>query len=187
MDKGELDFDRITPIQWRHNGRDGVLNHQPHHCLLKRLLRCRSKWTSKLRVTGLCAGNSPVNSPDKCAVTRKSVSLWWRQHAISRWPTEYLLCVFCALPWWRHQMETSHHLNQCRNIVNWTLRNKLVRNLCPNQNFFIDKFVSESVVCQSGGHPGLNVLIQYFPYNVHTVCVLCFVVLSQAPCLNGAP
>ena len=43
-------------LQWRHNGRDGVSNHQPHDCLLKRLFRRRSK----LRVTGLCAGNSPV-------------------------------------------------------------------------------------------------------------------------------
>ena len=54
---------RQTPtviLQWRHNGRDGVSNHQPHHCLLNRLLRRRSKKTSKLRVTGLCAGNSPV-------------------------------------------------------------------------------------------------------------------------------
>ena len=45
--------------QWRHNGRDIVSNHQPHHCLLNRLFRGRSKKTSKLRVTGLCAGNSP--------------------------------------------------------------------------------------------------------------------------------
>ena len=43
----------------RHNGRDNVSNHQPHHCLLNRLLRRRSKKTSKLRVTGLCVGNSP--------------------------------------------------------------------------------------------------------------------------------
>ena len=35
--------------------------------------RCRPKKTSKLRVTGLCAGNSPgpVNSPHKGPVTRK--------------------------------------------------------------------------------------------------------------------
>ena len=46
--------------EWRHNGCDGVSNHQPHHCLLNRLFRRRSKKTSKLRVTGLCAGNSPV-------------------------------------------------------------------------------------------------------------------------------
>ena len=47
-------------LLWRHNGRDGVSNHQPHHCLLNRLFRGRSKKTSKLHVTGLCAGNSPV-------------------------------------------------------------------------------------------------------------------------------
>ena len=49
----------IFPLQWRHNGNDGVSNHQPHDCLLNRLIRRRSKKTSKLRVTGLCVGNSP--------------------------------------------------------------------------------------------------------------------------------
>ena len=60
-------------LRWRHNGRDSVSNHQPHDCLLNRLFRRRSKKTSKLRVTGLCAGNSPgpVNSPHKGPVTRK--------------------------------------------------------------------------------------------------------------------
>ena len=58
---------------WRHNDHDSVSNHQPHGCLLNRLLGRRSKKTSKLRVTGLCAGNSPgpVNSPHKGPVTRK--------------------------------------------------------------------------------------------------------------------
>ena len=46
------------PLQWRHNGHDSVSNHQPHDCLLNRLFRRRSKKTSKLRVTGLCVGNS---------------------------------------------------------------------------------------------------------------------------------
>ena len=48
---------------------DGVSNHQPRDCLLKRLFRRRSKKTSKLRVTGLCVGNSPHKWP----VTRKIV------------------------------------------------------------------------------------------------------------------
>ena len=52
----------VTPLQWRHNGRYSVSNHQPHDCLLNRLFRRRSKKTSKLRVTGLCAGKSPVTS-----------------------------------------------------------------------------------------------------------------------------
>ena len=60
-------------LHWRHNDHDGVSNHQPHDCLFNRLFRCRSKKTSKLRVTGLCVGKSPgpVNSPHKGPVTRK--------------------------------------------------------------------------------------------------------------------
>ena len=63
----------IVPLRWRHNDHDSVSNHQPHGCLLNRLFRRRSKKTSKLRVTGLCVGNSPgpVNSPHKGPVTRK--------------------------------------------------------------------------------------------------------------------
>ena len=62
-----------NPLLWRHNDHDSVLNHQPHGCLISRLFRHRSKKTSKLRVTGLCVGNSPgpVNSPHKGPVTRK--------------------------------------------------------------------------------------------------------------------
>ena len=49
---------RAMTLQWRRNGRDSVSNHQPHDCSLNRLFS-RSKKTSKLRATGLCAGNSP--------------------------------------------------------------------------------------------------------------------------------
>ena len=48
------------PLQWRHNMCEGVSVHQPHDYLLNHLFRRRSKKTSKLRLTGLCAGNSPV-------------------------------------------------------------------------------------------------------------------------------
>ena len=63
----------LYPLRWRHNDHDSVSVHQPHGCLLNCLFRRRSKKTSKLRVTGLCVGNSPepVNSPHKWPVTRK--------------------------------------------------------------------------------------------------------------------
>ena len=63
----------VFSLRWRHNEHDGVSNHQHHGCLLNRLFRRRSKKTTKLRVTGLCVGNSPgpVNSPHKGPVTRK--------------------------------------------------------------------------------------------------------------------
>ena len=67
-------------LQWRHNGCDGVSNHQPNDFLLNRLFRYRSKKTSKLHVTGLCAGNSPVTDefPAQRASNAENVSLWWR-------------------------------------------------------------------------------------------------------------
>ena len=45
-------------------------------CLLNRLFRCRSKKTSKLRITDLCAGNSQImrkmfDSPHKGLITQK--------------------------------------------------------------------------------------------------------------------
>ena len=60
-------------LQWRHNEQHGVSNHQPHDCLLSRLFRRRSKKTSQLRATGLCAGihRWPVNSSHKGPITRK--------------------------------------------------------------------------------------------------------------------
>ena len=69
-------------MKWRHNGLDGVSNHQPHDCLLNRSFRRRSKKTSKLRVTGLCAGNSPVTGefPTQMASNAENVSIWWRHY-----------------------------------------------------------------------------------------------------------
>ena len=66
-------YPTLKTLQWRHNDHDGVSNHQPHGCLFNRSFGRRSKKTSKLRVTGLCAGKSPgpVNSPHKGPVTRK--------------------------------------------------------------------------------------------------------------------
>ena len=60
-------------LQWRHNERGGVSNHQCLHCVLNCWFRRGSKKTSKLRVTGLCAGNSPVTGefPAQRPVTRK--------------------------------------------------------------------------------------------------------------------
>ena len=71
-----------VPLQWRHNGRNGVSNHQPHHCLLNHLLRHRSKKTSNLHFTGLCVGNSPVTSKftTQMASYAENVSIWWRHH-----------------------------------------------------------------------------------------------------------
>ena len=75
-------FAKVVSLQWRHNEHNGVSNHQPHDCLLNRLLRRRSKKISKLSVTGLCVGNSPVAGefPAQRASSAGNVSIWWRQH-----------------------------------------------------------------------------------------------------------
>ena len=75
------------PSRWRQNGHNGVSNHLPH-CLLNRLVSCRSKKASKLRVTGLWAGDSPVTGefPTQMASNTDNVSIWWCHHAIRRCP-----------------------------------------------------------------------------------------------------
>ena len=71
-----------TSLQWCHNEHEGISNHQPYDCLLKCLFGCRSKKTSKLRVTGLCAGNSPVTGefPTQRASYAENVSNWGSHH-----------------------------------------------------------------------------------------------------------
>ena len=74
-----------SALQWCHNECDGISNHQPHDCLPNRLFQRRSKKSSKLRVTGLCAGNSPVTGefPAQRSVTRKYLHLMmssWTAH-----------------------------------------------------------------------------------------------------------
>ena len=68
--------------KWCHDERDGVSNHWGLDCLLNRLFRRRSKKTSKLHVTGLCEGNSPVTGefPAQRANNGENVFVWWRYH-----------------------------------------------------------------------------------------------------------
>ena len=69
-------------LRWRHNGHDSVSIYQPHDCLLNRLFRRRSKKTSKLRVTGLCEGNSPGTGefPAQVASYVENVFVWCLHH-----------------------------------------------------------------------------------------------------------
>ena len=90
----------IVSLQWRHDDHDSVSNHQPRGCLLNRLFRRRSKKTSKLRVTGLCAGNSPGTGelPAQMASYAENVSIWWRHHGCSPYP------------WWWHASQSDMHI-----------------------------------------------------------------------------
>ena len=72
----------VVTLQWRHNDRDVVSNHQRLDCLLSRLLRRKSKKISKLCFTGLCEGNWPVTGgfASQMASNTKHVSIWWLHH-----------------------------------------------------------------------------------------------------------
>ena len=95
-------------LQWRHNERNGVSNHQPHDCLLNRLFRRISKKPSKLRVTGLCVWNLPVTGefPAQRASNAEKVSIWWCQHVGQL----YAMCSRQQCRKWRYACK-NHSLN----------------------------------------------------------------------------
>ena len=111
-------------LQWRHNGRGSVSNHQPHDCLLNRLFRRRSKKTPKLRVTGLCAGNSPGTGefPAQMASYAENASIWWRHHV------QYLLNLGAGL------IKVLVYGFSKPSVL--TLRKNSLRNCSPNPHFW---------------------------------------------------
>ena len=74
--------DGLILLQWCHNEHDGVSNHRCLAGLLNCLFRCRSKKTSKLHITVLHKGNSPVTGefPAQRASNAENVSIWWHHH-----------------------------------------------------------------------------------------------------------
>ena len=83
-------------LQWRHNEHDSVSNDQR----LDRLVRPQSKKTSKLRVTGVCEGNSPVPGefPAQRVSNAENVSISWRHHVHHNSPS-YMpsrICQCCS-------------------------------------------------------------------------------------------
>ena len=86
-------------LQWCHNERDGVSNHQRLYCLLNCLFRRRSEKTSKLCVTGLCERNPPVTGrfPSQRANSAENVSIWWCHHTHLLMNCHELIIAFCPL------------------------------------------------------------------------------------------
>ena len=76
----------MLTLQWRHNELDGISNHRRLYCVRNRLFRRRSNEISKLRVTGLCTGISPVTGefPAQMASIAEKFSISWRHHVYKR-------------------------------------------------------------------------------------------------------
>ena len=98
-------IDHMT-LRWRHNGRVVVtiVYSTVHSSADQRKI-------SKLRITGLCAGNTPVAGefPAQMASYAENVSIWWRHYEIitNWWYTPHpqtplkakqttTLCIFCG-------------------------------------------------------------------------------------------
>ena len=95
-----------SAIQWRHNERDDVSNHQPHDCLLSLYLgadqRNYQSFASLAFVWGI--GRWPVNSPHKGSVTRK------------RFPFDDVIMDWDSLPFVLFMSIYSWMLRQCNEI-----------------------------------------------------------------------
>ena len=82
-----------TPLQRRHGEPNDISHHQRLDCLLNRLFRRRSTKTSKLPVTGLCAGNSTVTGEFPAQRTSNAeifsfddvIMQWWHDIGWSSW------------------------------------------------------------------------------------------------------
>ena len=84
-----------SPMQRRHNERDGVSNNRRHDCLFNRVFRPRSKKTSKLCVTGLCEGKSPVTGEfhaQRASNAEFFFHLMTSSCSGSRWPIRIIQC-----------------------------------------------------------------------------------------------
>ena len=97
-------------LQWRHNGRDGVSNPVPR--LFAQPFDQTQIKKSKLRVTGLCEGNTPVTGgfPSQRTSNAENVSVWWRHHgqSINRHGVNLLLLGYST--YYQHQ---NYHIFKC--------------------------------------------------------------------------
>ena len=132
----------VLPLQWRHNGLDGVSNHHPQHCLVSRLFGRRWKKILKLRVTGLCVGKSPGTGefPAQMASNAEIVSIWWRHHVIVKQPGSVI--------WHRHAVycEPQQVQMTAKLIISsiWKIPLRSVKGiiLLPCFNIFINEIIS---------------------------------------------
>ena len=118
----------IVPLRWRHNQHNGVPNHRRLDCLLGRLFKRRSKKTSKLRVTGLCEGNSPVTGefPAQRASNAENVSIWWRHHVLVWFSKGHFHILYdfligpgaiARLPQWQRHISEPVDIKACQKRV----------------------------------------------------------------------
>ena len=74
-------------LQWRHNGRDGVSDHQPHECHTQPFIQVQIKENIKAqRLWPSCRefpGDRWIEFPTQRASNADNVSIWWRHHEMA--------------------------------------------------------------------------------------------------------
>ena len=135
-------------LQWRHNGRDDVSNHQSHDCLLKRLFRHRSKKTPKLRVTCLCAVNSPVTGEFPA-----QMAIWWRhQDPLNKLTYNTFIHGCCYA--WHICGGLFGYVSAAMHLSNWQIcsmlgqNNMLISAMMGNGTFYICNYMLSSLFAQ---------------------------------------
>ena len=131
----------VLSLRWRHNGRDGVSNHQRLYCLLNCLFRHRSKKTSKLRVTSLCAENSPGTGefPAQKASNAENVSIWLHYQVVFHCGHDDFMrlhrCLLNGIKWGIVKLPVCYETdirqvsgNQCNSNKDWLVYQQ--RTLC---------------------------------------------------------
>ena len=138
-------------LQWRHNEYDGVSNHQPHDCLHNGLLRRTTKKAPKLRITGLCEGNSPVAGefPAQWASNAECVSIWWRHHvgqitSSDRWWSKTTYDIHNSIAY-QHIWLLEYVPHCCCVPHNWLLHMYITRKLINTIGCYITMIGSEKV------------------------------------------
>ena len=88
------------PLERRHNGCDGVSNHQPHDCWLNHLFSAYQRKHQSSASLAFVSGIQqwPVNSPHKWPPTRKmfpfdDVIMPWQYILCSHWSRRYVVFI----------------------------------------------------------------------------------------------
>ena len=99
----------ITYLHYNDVIMSAISNHRRLDGSLNRLFRHRSRTTSKLRVTGLCKGNSTVTGdfPSQRASNAENVSIWLRHHGL--WESVHTRYVELFSSY--HQRESYIHID----------------------------------------------------------------------------
>ena len=126
----------------RSHGRHNVSNHRPFDRLINSLLRLTIKKTSKHSTSCPLWGESTDDRLTKDHKCNFGVSMPWSDALISSL-SDSNMRQWTSRHWFRQWLVArsapSHYLNQCWDIINWTLGKKLRSNLNEIHTFSFQK------------------------------------------------